>query len=177
MVQSQNEISGKMEGHNLLCRTVSGFRFWTCAFFGSSRQASASRDSENKGRILRPGLSSSHLTVVLCKNGIRTTVCVHRLVAEVWLGSCPAGMEVCHGPNGQLDNSVSNLRWDTRTNNNLDKRRDGTHGGRCVKRSDGVEFINMQVAAEETSCNSTHISKVCKGERKTTGGYGWEYIK
>lgn len=133
--------------------------------------------SKRKGRILRPSLlHARHLMVVLSKDGIKTTRYVHQLVAAAWIGPCPAGMEVCHGPNGQLNNSVSNLRYDTRNSNMLDKRRDGTHSGRPVRRSDGVEFINMRVAAEESGCDNRDICKVCQGKRKTTGGYEWEYI-
>lgn len=55
-------------------------------------------------------------------------------------------------------------------------RRDGTHTGRPVRRSDGIEFISMSVAAEETGCWCQHIWKVCNGRLKTTGGYGWEYL-
>ncbi len=129
-----------------------------------------------KGRIRRPGLVGPHLAISLCKGGIQTTVLVHRVVAAAWIGPCPDGMEVCHGPNGQRDNSVSNLRYGTRSDNGLDRRRDGTHGGRCVRRSDGVEFINMHVAAEESGCHDKNIGAVCKGRAKTAGGYGWEYI-
>lgn len=128
-----------------------------------------------KGRVLRTTLSGMRLAVTLWKGGIGTVIQVHRIVAKVWLGPCPDGMEVCHGLNGHLDNSVSNLRYDTHTNNLLDRRRDGTHSGRCVKRSDGVEFINMHVAAEESGCHSSSICEVCRGKRKSAGGYGWEY--
>lgn len=130
-----------------------------------------------KGRILQPGLSShGYLRVNLSKNGIVTNMEVHRVVAAAWIGPCPDGMEVCHGPNGKLDNSVSNLRYDTRTNNNLDKRRDGTDCGKPVRRSDGVEFISMRTAAEKTGCNHQSISMVCKGRQKTAGSYGWKFI-
>ncbi|KKL71721.1 hypothetical protein LCGC14_2092100 [marine sediment metagenome] len=36
-------------------------------------------------------------------------VYVHRLVAAAFIGPCPIGQQVCHGPAGELDNSVSNL--------------------------------------------------------------------
>ena len=35
-------------------------------------------------------------------------------------------MEVCHGKAGRLDNSVENLRWDTRAENIRDQIRHGT---------------------------------------------------
>ncbi len=133
-----------------------------------------------KGRILRPiGLSrySPYLMVTLCKGGVATTIAVHRVVASAWIGPCPDGQEVCHGTNGKLDNSVSNLRYDTRSKNELDKRRDGTHCGRPVRRSDGKEFISLHVAAEETGCYASGIWRACNNKRKTAGGYGWEYAK
>ena len=132
-----------------------------------------------KGRIrqLSPGgKNRMYLMVTLSKNGVKTGNMVHHLVAAAWFGPRPDGQEVCHGKNGQRDNSVCNLRYDTRVNNGLDRRRDGTHGGRPVRRSDGVEYINMQVAAEETDCYSNNIWKVCQGKRKRAGGCGWEYV-
>ena len=30
---------------------------------------------------------------------------------------------------------------------------------------------------KETNIKGTHISRVCRGKRKTTGGYKWEYHK
>ena len=97
--------------------------------------------SSLKGQIICPTLSGSYLAVNLCKDGIVTTIRVHRIVAAAWLGPCPDGQEVCHGPNGKTDNSVSNLSYGTRRNNLLDRRRDGT-SGRRVRRSDGVTFIS-----------------------------------
>lgn len=52
---------------------------------------------------------------------------VHVAVALAWIGPKPSPKhEVLHGPAGKLCNDVSNLRWGTRRENNLDKRRDGT---------------------------------------------------
>lgn len=94
----------------------------------------------------------------------------------VWTGLCPEGMEVHHGPNGIRDNSVRNLSYGSHSANGLDMRRDGTHGGRAVCRSDGKEFQSMAEAAEESGCFQGNICKVCKGKRNTTGGFGWEYV-
>lgn len=38
------------------------------------------------------------------------------------------------------------------------------------------EFVNITEAAKETGAIRQHISKCCKGERKSTGGYSWRYI-
>ncbi len=131
-----------------------------------------------KGRILRPAPSvpCGHFTVLLCKDGNQKSFRIHALVAEAFLGSCPPGLEVRHGPNGVKDNSVANLSYGTHKQNlREDKRRDGTHGGRAVIRSDGRWFLNMAVAAEETGCHGSHISSCCIGHRKTTGGFGWRH--
>lgn len=133
-----------------------------------------------RGKILRPYVMNQygHLGVELSKGGVQQDALVHRLVAAAWIGPCPIGLEVRHGANGKLDNSVTNLSYGTHATNQLDMRRDGTHSGRPVKRSDGTEFINMRIAAEETGCNAGGICEVCRGQRgrKTAGGYSWEYI-
>ncbi|MDP9143661.1 MAG: NUMOD4 motif-containing HNH endonuclease [Actinomycetota bacterium] len=45
---------------------------------------------------------------------------VHRMVLEAFVGPCPDGMEACHGPGGQPDNRLVNLRWDTKSANAQD---------------------------------------------------------
>lgn len=112
----------------------------------------------------------------LCKKGVQTTKSVHRIVLEAWVGPCPAGLEGCHNDGDYTNNVLSNIRWDTRENNQLDKREHGTHRGRPVERSDGVNFISIAVAAEETGCYVTNICKVCNNKHKTAGGFGWKYI-
>jgi len=62
----------------------------------------------------------------LCQCGKRTGRRVHSLVALTYLGSRPVGMEVCHGANKKLDNSVENLSYGTRSQNQRDRVRDGT---------------------------------------------------
>lgn len=51
---------------------------------------------------------------------------VCHIVLEVFVCERPAGMEACHGEKGNLDDSVGNLRWDTRLENMRDKKRHGT---------------------------------------------------
>ncbi len=131
-----------------------------------------------KGRVLRSNLADvcGHLGMDICKDGVKRSIKVHQLVALAWIGLCPEGQQVRHGPNGKLDNSVANLCYGTPSEDGYDKRRDGTHGGRAVRRSDGREYINMHVAAEDSDCYVSNICMVCKGVRNSTGGFGWEYL-
>ena len=125
---------------------------------------------------LSPNNQRGHLAVHLYRKGIRQTIYVHQLVAAAWIGPRPSGQQVRHGSSGKLDNSVSNLCYGTQSEDGLDRRRDGTHHGRAVRRSDGVEFINMAIAAEETGCWDQTIWAVCNRRCNTAGGYGWEYV-
>ncbi len=44
-------------------------------------------------------------------DGTSETCRIADLVAATFLGPCPAGMELRHGPGGLADNSVSNLSY------------------------------------------------------------------
>ena len=81
-----------------------------------------------QGRVLRPNvLPKGYLSVCLCKNGRPKRTYVHHLVLQAFVGPCPVGMEACHSPNRDVsDNRLTNLRWDTPSLNNLDKRQHGT---------------------------------------------------
>ncbi len=129
------------------------------------------------GKVLRPSPTgvSGYLATGLCKEGKGGTAYLHQIVMAAWVGPCPDGLEICHGPKGVEDNSLSNLSYDTHIQNCLDKRRDGTDGGRCVVRSDGVKFNSMRESAEKSDCRRQNISGVCRGKAKTAGGYGWRY--
>ncbi len=62
------------------------------------------------------------------KDGIKTTMKVHRFVAKIFLGDKSSeGLIVTHGDKGKLDNSLENLSWGTYSDNNgPDRVRDGT---------------------------------------------------
>lgn len=79
-------------------------------------------------RELRPSINrGGYPTVVLCRDGERWTVGVHRLVAEAFLGPRPDGMAVCHGNDIKTDNRIENLRFDTWSSNQEDRVRLGSH--------------------------------------------------
>lgn len=55
--------------------------------------------------------------VNLVRNAVRVTFPVHRLVMLAFVGPCPPGQEVLHGPGGKLDNRLVNLRYGTHIDN------------------------------------------------------------
>lgn len=70
---------------------------------------------------------SGHRTVVLYGSDGRRTMLVHTLVATAFICPRPTGLEVCHGDGDPRNNRVSNLRWDTHSENTIDRVRHGAH--------------------------------------------------
>lgn len=81
-----------------------------------------------RGRVLSLGPHpGGYLLAHLYPGGAkRVARTVHGLVAEVFLGPRPAGMQVCHADGDPKNNAVPNLRYDTPVGNNADKRPHGT---------------------------------------------------
>jgi len=134
------------------------------------------RNHTQGGKILHPTLNGGYYRVSLCKNGIVKPAIIHQVVATTFLGPCPVGQQIRHGSNGKADNSVVNLSYGTASDDCFDRRRDGTHGGRPVRRSDGKEYINMSIAAEDIGCHPGNIYHTCRGDQKTACGWGFEFM-
>jgi hypothetical protein len=84
-------------------------------------------------RMLIPQMHrSGYLAVCLSKAGKQRTWHIHRLVLVAWCGPPPPGHEACHNDGTKTNNTLPNLRWDTRKRNHADKRLHGTsqHGER-----------------------------------------------
>lgn len=81
-----------------------------------------------RGCVLRANSTQGgYLTVMLWRNSQSQRFTIHKLVLTTFVGPRPLGYEGCHGPGGQRDNSLANLRWDTVSANKLDTVRAGTH--------------------------------------------------
>jgi hypothetical protein len=59
----------------------------------------------------------------------RRTVTIHSLVALAFIGPCPQGQIVRHGTAGYRVNTVANLSYGTRAENDDDTKRDRTRKG------------------------------------------------
>lgn len=102
-----------------------------------------------RGKLLKPIFRDPYYHAHLADNGRRRYARIHVLVAEAFIGPRPEGYEVCHGPNGQQDNSLANLCYGTKSKNmGEDKRRDGSFPvGERHSRSKLTEAIVIQVRA------------------------------
>jgi len=70
---------------------------------------------------------SGHIQVKLSLDGACKQGRVHRIVMLAFAGAQPAGCEVCHNDGNPANNSLTNLRWGTRSENLYDRVRHGTH--------------------------------------------------
>lgn len=172
---------------------VKGFELYSVSDQGNVR-------NDKTGRILKGGLDTyGYPQVILCKNGSRYGRKVHRLVAEAFVPNPDNKPQVNHIDGNKQNNAASNLEFCTNQenqthfwrylNNEQNKaNRINAHKGKgllsdnpnsksVIRLEDGKVFRTIKEAAEELNISYIHIGEVCKGKRKTTGGYHWSYVK
>ncbi len=71
--------------------------------------------------LQRYAIKKPYRKVCVAAAGKPSWVSVHVLVLEAFVGPRPHGMVGCHGPMGAVDNSITNLRWDTPEANTADR--------------------------------------------------------
>lgn len=101
------------------------------------------------------------VTLYSAKSGSSTKF-VHRLVLEAFVGPCPEGMEACHWDDVKGNNHLSNLRWDSFSNNQNDMLRNGNNfhanKDKCIR---GHEFT-----PENTYIKPSTGARECRTCRK-----------
>ena len=112
------------------------------------------------GKTLKPLLhSTGYPCVNLTKKGYRKQFFIHRLVLEAFVGKCPENMEACHLNGIRSDARLLNLRWDTRSNNALDKRKHKTWQG--GENNGNAKLTNAQaLEIKKTKLSSTKLAKI-----------------
>lgn len=124
-----------------------------------------------KGAILAPHTGTwGYLALTLCKENIRTKHRVHRLVLMAFVGEMPKSFDACHKDSNRTNNTLENLRWDTRKGNMADAKKLGrTNRGEknpCAKlTSDDVLRIRADtrkqgVIARELGVGQDVISRI-----------------
>lgn len=155
------------------------------------------------GVILKPWLGNhGYLTVTLLVDGKKYRCLVHRLVAEVFLGEIPYGMEIDHKDGNKLNNSAYNLEWVSRKENlkrakNLglivvsERQRElrekiSAIGREMNKKSiaqfslDGrliKTYAAVLDACREHGYEPSALSRTASGKQKTSYGYLWRWCE
>ena len=133
-----------------------------------------------KTKVLKPGrVGGGYLIVVLCKDGIRKNMKVHRLVASAFIQN-PLNLEtVNHKDEDKRNNNVGNLEWMSRTDNLAYSRPQlAERPVQQLDKSTGkllATFPSIIEAERVTGINDGNICSCLKGRYKTAGGYRWRY--
>lgn len=156
--------------------------------------------NDKTGRILKGSLDTDgYSQVILCDKNRRKSIKIHKLVAQAFIPNIEKKPQVNHKDGNKLNNTVNNLEWVTNQENqdhfwrelNNDAHKENrrrSHIGKgllsdnpnskaVIRIDDGKIFNTIKEAAEEIGVNYTHIGEVCRGSRKSCGGYRWSYVK
>lgn len=133
-----------------------------------------------KNKLFKPQINRrGYNCVVLYKNGKPVTRFIHRLVAECFI-ECNNSLQVNHKDGNKQNNCVDNLEFVDDDTNRFHAYVNGLHNIRPVNQLDMCgNLIKSWESATEASrtlnINKAHICSCCKGYRKHTGGFKWEY--
>lgn len=147
-------------------------------------------------RILTPNKTrGEYLSICLCKNGKKTTLPIHRLVAQSFLANPEDKRTVNHINGDKKDNRATNLEWNTYSENIshaykslgrkptkywLGKGGPGSHFCKKIYQSDMNgnvlnKFNSITEAAASVNLSLSTISSALTGKNKTAGGFKWIY--
>lgn len=138
----------------------------------------------SNGDFLKLAIRAGYYSVNLCNNGISKHYKIHRMVAMAFIPNKNKANVVNHINGKKLDNNVKNLEWISRSENvkhaienNLQKISEKRVGQYDLKTDKLINsFSSIKEAGSKTNTNNTSIVKVCKGDRKSAGGFRWKYI-
>lgn len=122
-------------------------------------------------------IKGGYLEVQLRRDGKSVHAFIHRLVLMAFVGTAPDGQEAFHVNNIPDDNRLSNLRWATRRENQLHRKKFGTDNS--GERQGGATLTNQQAdevrrrfkvvgnkaaVAREFGISRTVAARVIRGE-------------
>lgn len=122
-----------------------------------------------RGRVLKPGTVGEYRFVNLSRPGESkaTVVRIQTLVVEAFIGPRPFGHVICHTNGDGADNSVTNLRYDTFGNNNLDTVRHGRHWqARKTHCKNGHEFTEENTYLRPEGGRRCRTCDIARGKRQ-----------
>ncbi len=92
---------------------------------GRVRRLTKARNAPVGAVLSARGLRNGYPSVDLCRDGVKRSFHVHRLVADAFLGSCPIGREVNHMDGDKTNPQLGNLEYVTRAQNQAHAYRTG----------------------------------------------------
>lgn len=135
--------------------------------------------NKNTGKILKSGMGKNGYCKVTFAYGINKCFLVHRLVAKAFIENTNNFPVVNHKDENRTNNRASNLEWCT-TQYNVTYGEGGlARNHKIIQRKKDGSFVrewdSLKEAAETLGIKYQGISRVCRGERKSSRGFLWEY--
>lgn len=138
-----------------------------------------------KGRIIKQFFTQRYWYVHLMHNGIRKDYRVHRLIYKTYKGEIPDGMVIDHIDGNTKNNNIDNLRCVT-VSENCRNPNTKYKVSKAILQIDPITLTiiaryksmsdaEVALGKEYKPCLSSHIGDCCKGKRRTTLGYIWQY--
>jgi len=136
--------------------------------------------SIKRNKVLKPNKSSLYYSVDLCKSGEIKRHLIHRIIATAFHENVENKEQVNHINGNKLDNSVNNLEWVTRSENQLHSIRiglrhtRGENNSQCKLTSEQVIEIRNSKERNKDIAKKYNISyaTVCDIQRRRS----WAHI-
>jgi hypothetical protein len=138
--------------------------------------SSLGRVRNQKGQILRPGLSGRGYEILSFyrpRPARPLMVRVHQLVCRAFRGPAPTPQhEVCHNDGTKRNNAEANLRWDTRSANIADAARHGHMTWEHRKKLTDAQVVEIRrLAAGGFNVRSQTISDIVLTKTRRAAGH------
>jgi hypothetical protein len=146
----------------------------------------------NKCMLSASLTGSGYLKVQLCKDSDSKQKMIHRLVAETFIPNPERKKTVNHIDGNKLNNDVSNLEWNTYSENLKHAYKHGLNywcegKGRDFRKVCMIDQYTGEILKTYDSIGEAYkennlfshstIIEICKFKRETAGGYVWRYAE
>ena len=124
-----------------------------------------------------------YMQVTLCKNNIKQSYRVHRLVAEAFVPKLKGKNIVNHKDENKLNNHYSNLEWcDEKYNTNYGcgiEKRASKRRKKVIayNEKENIVYSSITEASKSLKINHANIVGCLTKKRKSAGGYKWRYAE
>ena len=113
----------------------------------------------SKGKILKQNTDRYGYNYVnLRKDYNQKSFIIHNLVTSIFIGEKPKGYEVCHIDSNKKNNSIYNLRYDTKRENAIDHYRNGNKKENSKLNID--EVLQIRHKYKNKQYNKKELSKL-----------------